>query len=72
MKRVEVPTKMARKLYELNVNSCCVCKRTGVGLNLHHRPSKYTALNHMDLSAERLHAYKTEWEELHLIKCMNN
>ena len=88
MKRVAVPAKMARKLYELNANSCCVCKRTGVGLNLHHidgdssntteenlavicvkdhdahhRPNKYTALNHMDLSAERLHAYKTEWEE---------
>ncbi|MCH1981250.1 HNH endonuclease [Ruminococcus sp. OA3] len=27
---------MARKLFELNANSCCVCKRTGVGLNLHH------------------------------------
>lgn len=36
MGRVAVPAKMARKLYELNANSCCVCKRTGVGLNLHH------------------------------------
>lgn len=36
MKRVAVPPKMARKLYEMNANSCCVCKRTGVGLNLHH------------------------------------
>lgn len=36
MGRVAVPDKMAKKLYELNANSCCVCKRTGVGLNLHH------------------------------------
>ena len=36
MTRVAVPSKMARKLFELNANSCCVCKRTGVGLNLHH------------------------------------
>ena len=96
MKRVAVPAKMARKLYELNANSCCVCKRTGVGLNLHHidgdssntteenlavicvkdhdahhRPNKYTALNHMDLSAERLHAYKTEWEEF-VRECKKN
>ena len=88
MGRVAVPAKMAQKLYELNANSCCVCKRTGVGLNLHHidgdnsntteenlavlcvnehdahhRPDKYTSLNHMDLSADRLRAYKTEWEE---------
>lgn len=88
MGRVAVPAKMARKLYEMNANSCCVCKRTGVGLNLHHidgdhsntteenlavlcvnehdahhRPDKYTSLNHMDLSAERMRAYKIEWEE---------
>ena len=36
MGRVAVPPKMANKLYEMNANSCCVCKRTGVGLNLHH------------------------------------
>ncbi len=36
MGRIAVPDKMAKKLYELNANSCCVCKRTGVGLNLHH------------------------------------
>ena len=36
MKRIAVPAKMARKLYELNADSCCVCKRTGVGLNIHH------------------------------------
>ena len=36
MARVAVPPKMAHKLYEMNANSCCVCKRTGVGLNLHH------------------------------------
>lgn len=36
MRRVAVPAKMAKKLYELNANSCCVCKRTGIGLNLHH------------------------------------
>ena len=88
MRRVAVPAKMAKKLYELNANSCCVCKRTGIGLNLHHidgdssntieenlavicvnehdahhRPDKYSVLNHMDLSAERLLEYKNEWEE---------
>lgn len=88
MGRVAVPAKMAKKLYELNANSCCVCKRTGIGLNLHHidgdnsntteenlavicvnehdahhRPDRYPTLNHMNLSAERLLAYKTEWEE---------
>lgn len=88
MGRVALPAKMAKKLYELNANSCCVCKRTGIGLNLHHidgdnsntteenlavicvnehdahhRPDRYPTLNHMNLSAERLLAYKTEWEE---------
>lgn len=36
MARVPIPDKMAKKLYEKNANSCCVCKRTGIGLNLHH------------------------------------
>lgn len=88
MGRVAVPDKMAKRLYELNANSCCVCKRTGVGLNLHHidgdssntieenlavicvnehdahhRPDRYPSLNHMDLSSQRILAYKIEWEE---------
>lgn len=87
MARIPVPKKMAQKLYEKNANSCCVCKRTGIGLNLHHidgdssntveenlavlcvnehdahhRPSKYPSLNHLDLSAEKISAYKIEWE----------
>lgn len=87
MTRIPVPSKMAKKLLEMNANSCCVCKRTGIGLNLHHidgdssntvednlavlcvnehdahhRPIKYPSLNHLDLSAERLLAYKKEWE----------
>ena len=36
MARIQVPQKMAQRLYEKNANSCCVCKRTGIGLNLHH------------------------------------
>lgn len=36
MTRVAVSSKMTKKLFEINANSCCVCKRTGVGLNLHH------------------------------------
>lgn len=88
MARVAVPAKMAKKLLEINANSCCVCKRTGVGLNFHHidgdnsntteenlavicvkdhdayhRPDKYTTLNHMELSADRLREYKKDWEE---------
>lgn len=64
-----------------------MCKRTGIGLNLHHidgdssntveenlavlcinehdahhRPGKYPSLNHLDLSAEKISAYKIEWE----------
>lgn len=87
MARVSVPEKMAKKLYEKNANSCCVCKRTGIGLNLHHidgdnsntvednlavlcvnehdayhRPSKYPSLNHLDLYADKISAYKIEWE----------
>lgn len=87
MARVNVPPKMADKLYEMNANSCCVCKKTGVGLNFHHidgnnsntteeniavlcvndhdahhRPNKYPSLNHMNLSPERILAYKNEWE----------
>lgn len=87
MARIPIPKKMAQKLYEKNANSCCVCKRTGIGLNLHHidgdssntveenlavlcvnehdahhRPGKYPSLNHLDLSAEKISAYKIEWE----------
>lgn len=36
MSRVPVSSKMERRLFEKNAYSCCVCKRTGIGLNLHH------------------------------------
>lgn len=36
MARVAVPPKMQKHLLELNAHSCCVCKRTGIGLNFHH------------------------------------
>jgi hypothetical protein len=70
-----------------NAGRCCVCKRRGVGLHLHHidgnhantideniavlcvedhdqhhRPSKYTKTQHLELSAEKLLEYKNSWE----------
>lgn len=36
MSRVNIPKKMYERLLDKNANSCCVCKKTGVGLNLHH------------------------------------
>lgn len=36
MARVPVPNKMKEELLKLNAYSCCVCKKTGVGLNFHH------------------------------------
>ncbi|MCC8047139.1 MAG: HNH endonuclease [Clostridiales bacterium] len=36
MARVPISSKMRKSLLEKNAYSCCVCKRTGIGLNLHH------------------------------------
>lgn len=36
MSRVNIPEKMYERLLEKNAHSCCVCKKTGIGLNLHH------------------------------------
>jgi hypothetical protein len=71
-----------------NAGVCCVCKRRGIGINVHHidgdhsnnddgnlavlcvqehdahhRPERYPALNHLDLSADAIRQHKTTWEE---------
>ena len=50
--------KARRSSHKNHMKGLCVNEH-----DAHHRPDKYTSLNHMDLSAERLRAYKTEWEE---------
>lgn len=87
MTRVPVISSMKKRLFEANANSCCVCKSTGIGLNVHHidgnnrntveenlavlcvnehdahhRPEKYSNLNHQGLSPENFLEYKKEWE----------
>lgn len=36
MGRVNPKTPMKKRLLEANAYSCCVCKKTGIGLNFHH------------------------------------
>ena len=36
MARIDPSPKMKKKLLAKNANSCCVCKKTGIGLNFHH------------------------------------
>jgi hypothetical protein len=83
--------KLSRGVHErtLSANShvCCVCKRRGIGVNVHHidhdpgnnspenlavlcvaehdahhRPSASPALAHLDLSADAIRRYKSDWE----------
>jgi hypothetical protein len=87
-KRKAPSVEQKNRLLTQNANRCCVCKRGGVGLHLHHidedpsntvdenlavlcvqdhdlhhRPTAYNLVKHINLGKERIKNCKNSWED---------